>query len=441
VNVVYSASLVTNHSVTLNGLLPNRVYHYAVVSRDLAGNTMVDDHNGNYYTFQTLAAPKPPWFDNLEGDTSGWKVMPDPATGSDINWTLGTPNNGLTTSAHSGTNAWGGNLNGDQNFTGVRTFLYAPIIDLTGLKSATLTFSNVYDFTRTVSVFGYDFYVEDGGVFVSTKDSVPPSINLPLGLDYADTAAYTWQQQTVDLSQFCGQTIRVVFYYEANAVGEPAYGWTIDDIRITGVVAGGDITITKNLGQGAWSLASVSPIGDVPVQSGVAPSITLSNLPAGNYRVQFGDVPHYLTPPDQTNALALNGALNFTGTYAMIDVNSNGIADSWERDHFGSVSTNRTTKTDTDLDGMTDYAEFIAGTNPTNAASRLYFTSATLLSNQLVQIQWPVVSNRLYQVNASTNLAAWLPVMPWQQATNSAAMNFTGTNVGRAQYFRVQVQP
>ena len=77
---------------------------------------------------------------------------------------------------------------------------------------------------------------------------------------------------------------------KAFAFGDTIYGWTIDDISITGVAAGGTINITKNLGQGTWSLFSLSPIGLVPVQSDVTPSVTISNLAAGQYVVQFGDV-------------------------------------------------------------------------------------------------------------------------------------------------------
>jgi hypothetical protein len=66
---------------------PDHVYYYEVVSRDQAGNTTVDDNNGNLYTFQTLKAPAPPWFDNLESGAPGWSVVPDPG-GTEINWTL-----------------------------------------------------------------------------------------------------------------------------------------------------------------------------------------------------------------------------------------------------------------------------------------------------------------------------------------------------------------
>jgi len=439
-NVAYAGALVTNHAVTISGLLANHVYHYLVASRDQAGNSTVDDNNGNLYTFQTLKAPKPPWFDNLESGAPGWSVVPDPSQGSDLNWTLGTPNNGLATSAHSGTNAWGGDLDGDQNFTAISTFLYAPLIDLSGLTSATLTFSNVFDFTRLDPVFD-TYYIEDGGVFVSTNSSTPPSLNLPLGLDYAGNAAHTWTKQTVDLSQFVGQTIQVVFYYQAFNFGDTIYGWTIDDVGITGVVAGGNITVTKNLGQGTWSLSSLSPIGLVPVQSGVVPAITISNLAAGNYVAQFGDVPDYITPVDQTNTLTVGGTINFTGNYSFLDVNHNGISDAWEMENFGSVTTNRTQLTDTDRDGMSDYAEFIAGTDPNDPASRFYFMRI-MQTNWLVQLDWIVVTNRLYQVSVSTNLKSWLPLTTWLQASNDPTMYYSTTNSGSgAQSYRVQVLP
>jgi hypothetical protein len=442
-NSVYTSALVTNHAIIISGLLPNHVYYYEVVSRDQAGNTTVDDNNGNLYMFQTLKPPAPPWFDNLESGAPGWSVVPDPVNGSDLNWTLGTPNNGLVTSAHSGVNAWGSDLNGDQDFSLASSFLYSPVIDLSGLKSATLTFSNVFDFSRVISFYGMDIYIEDGGVFVSTNSSIPPSLNLPLGLDYADQVTGTWTNETVDLTPFVGQTIQVVFYYQAFALGDTIYGWTIDDIRITGVAAGGTVNIIKNLGQGTWSLSSLSSIGLVPVQSGVTPSVTISNLAAGQYVVEFGDVPYYQTPADQTNTLAAGGTLNFTGNYTFLDVNHNGISDAWEMDNFGSVTTNRTQLTDTDGDGMTDYAEFIAGTNPTNAASKFVFLSVTVQSNRFVQMQWAAVPDRLYQVESSTNFASWTPITDWLQASGSP-MYYTATNFDFGRYahmFRVQVRP
>jgi subtilisin family serine protease len=427
----YLSALVTNHAVTVSGLSANRIYYYQVVSTDQAGNTTVDDNHGNLYTFQTLKAPAPPWFDNLESGAPGWTVVPDPVYGSDINWMLGTPHNGLVTSAHSGINAWSSDLDGNQNFFLASSYLYAPVIDLSGFKSATLTFYDVCDFSQIY---------EDGVVYISTNSSTPPG-NLPMAADLTG-AVDVWDPETVDLTPWVGQTIQIVFYYEGVAFGSTIYGWTIDDISITGVAAGGTVNITKNLGQGTWSLFSLSPIGLVPVQSDVTPSVTISNLAAGQYVVQYGDVPYYQTPASQTNTLATGGTLNFTGNYTFLDVNHNGISDAWEMNYFGSVTTNRTQLTDTDHDGMTDFAEFIAGTDPTDPASRFYFKGETIQSNRLVQMQWTVVTNRLYQVNASTNLLSWLPVTGWLQASNNPTMSYTITNSGSGSHFyRVQVRP
>jgi len=54
---------------------------------------------------------------------------------------------------------------------------------------------------------------------------------------------------------------------------------------------------------------------------------------------------------------------------------------------------------------------------------------------------WTVVTNRLYQVNLSTNLTSWQPVTAWLQASNNPTMCFTATNVPGSSYYRVQVEP
>ncbi|SPE56354.1 Fibronectin type III domain protein (modular protein) [Verrucomicrobia bacterium] len=429
---VYSGALVTNHAVTVSGLSASRTYYYQVVSRDQAGNTAEADNNGALYTFSTLQAPRPPWSDDLEGGAPGWTVVPDPTYGSDINWTLGTPNNGLQTQAHSGTNAWCSDINGDQNFFLASSYLYGPVIDLSGLTSATLTFWDVGDFSQIY---------EDGVLYISTNSSTPPG-SLPTVEDFSGMVADDWEQETVDLTPYVGLSVQLVWYYEGVAGLGTIYGWLVDDIGITGVTSGGTIVIAKNLGQGTYTLNAVTAAGTAVLQSGTAPLVTLSNQPTGQYSVQFGNVPFYRTPAPQTNTLATGGTLSFAGTYTFSDANSNGISDDWEKHYFGVVSTNRTRLTDTDGDGMTDWAEFIAGTDPTNAASNLRFLGATVQPDQLVRVQWTVATNRLYQVQASTNGRGWTPITDWLQASNDPTMTYTTTNVSSgAHLFRVQVRP
>jgi hypothetical protein len=428
----FSGQLVTNHTVSISSLLANHDYFYQVTSSDAAGNTATDDNQGALYTFTTQKAPQPPWFDNLESGATDWTVVPDPG-GTDMNWTLGTPNNGLQSSAHSGTNAWGSNLYGQSFNLYASSFLYSPIIDLSSLSQATLTFWHCFDFGLTSTY-------EQGQVLVSTDSSVPPG-SLPVLYDFSGETSADWTQATLDLSHYVGKTIQVVWQYAGVDIGSPVYGWLVDDVSVTGVSAssGGTITIIKNLGQGSFTLTG--PIS----QAGTATLTTITNAPPGPYTVQFSDVAFYQTPLDQSNTLTNGGTVTFTGNYDFIDANRNGISDSWEKYYFGSATTNRTQFTDTDGDGMSDYAEFIAGTNPTNAASKLVFLSATLQTNKLIQLQWAAIPGRLYQVEAasvlSLQVSSWAPVSDWIQASGSP-MSYAATNASQgSRFYRVQVRP
>ncbi len=394
----FSSQLVTNHSVTVAGLIANHTYLYQVTSRDQAGNITTDDNQGKFYTFTTLAAPRPPWSDDLETGAPNWSTSID--DGSVLSWTLGTPHNGLQTSAHSGTNAWGSNLNGQSvgELDSASCYLYSPVIDLSGFSRVTLSFWHCYDFNLTTSF-------EEGQVLVSTNTSASAS-SLPLLHDYSYDTSYDWTNALLDLSPYAGKTIQIVWQYAGISIGDPLLGWLVDDVTITGLVASasGTITITKNLGQGTWTLSG--PLR----QSGTAPSTVISNAPPGPYTINFSSVAFYESPPAQSNSLVSTGAVSFTGTYTFIDANHNGISDAWEKYYFGSVLDSRSQTTDSDGDGMSDYAEFIAGTNPTNAASKLVMLSASALASNQVQVQWAAIPGRLYQVQTSGVLGQSQPL-------------------------------
>src|SRR6185436_12526931 len=108
---------------------------YQVVSRDTAGNTVVNNNSNNLFTLHTLAAIIPPWTNNFNAGATNWSVFDN--DGSESSWTLGVPNNGVETNAHSPPHCWGSSLNGDfLDYT--ETFLISPAIQLTGGNSARL---------------------------------------------------------------------------------------------------------------------------------------------------------------------------------------------------------------------------------------------------------------------------------------------------------------
>ncbi|MBU6410607.1 MAG: fibronectin type III domain-containing protein, partial [Verrucomicrobia bacterium] len=423
----YAGTLTTHHAVTVSGLLPNRNYYFQVASRDEAGNTTVDDNHGVFYSFTTARAIQPPWSDNLEGGAPGWTVVPDP-NGTDLNWQLGTPNNGLQTSAHSGTNCWGSDPDGQQingAYGYASSYLFSPMIDLSGLSQATLTFWDCFDFSSGL---------EEGQVLISTNTGESLS-SLATLQDFSSQSAPDWELETLDLTPYVGQTVQVVWDYAGVSIGSPTYGWLVDDVGITGVSSGqsGTIVITKNLGQGGFTLTG--PISE----TGTAPATTFTNAPPGQYVVTFSDVEFYETPFRQTNALASGGTLNFTGNYSFIDTNHDGISDAWEKYYFGTAGTNLAQATG--ANGMSDYANFIAGLDPTNPASRFVFVSTAVQTNGAFQLQWSVQPQRLYQLDSSTDLTTWTPVTDWRQATVSP-MTYRGTNAASgSRFFRVQVRP
>ena len=216
----YDPELTTDHSVIVSGLSPDHVYFYRVVSRDLAGNTVIDDNNGSMYSFRTLRPLSTPWTDSLETSRTNWVVLDgEPGT----TWQLGTPNNGMESEAHSPTNAWASNLNG--NFIDVGdTTLASPAIDLSGGTRATLHFWQSYDFTSQSESDIYEF----GQVYVSTNNG-----NAWVQLAEFAESSFGWEEASIDLSAYVGHVVRVGFYYglfTLEAANHP--GWIIDDVSI-----------------------------------------------------------------------------------------------------------------------------------------------------------------------------------------------------------------
>ena len=171
-------------------------------------------------------------------------------------------------------------------------------------------------------------------------------------------------------------------------------------------------------------------------------SVTISNLPAARYVLRFGDVPYYQTPADLTNTLTAGGTVNFTGNYTFLDANTNGISDSWERNYFSSVSTNRTQLTDTDGDGMTDYAEFIAGTDPTSTNSVFAVPAPTPQPNGSLRFTWSSVPGRAYRVVVSTDLLNWTPTTDWIQAIGvDSSLTLMPPSGSAKGFYRFEVRP
>jgi hypothetical protein len=87
-----------------------------------------------------------------------------------------------------------------------------------------------------------------------------------------------------------------------------------------------------------------------------------------------------------------------------VDDNDNGIADDWEMRHFGGTNVpNGGASEDWDGDGMDNRAEYLAWTNPTNAASALCMSEMRRQGTDFVVV-WTAVGGKSYVVQTAPAL-------------------------------------
>jgi hypothetical protein len=236
-------------------------------------------------------------------------------------------------------------------------------------------------------------------------------IELRLHYAFVQTIAQTWEYRNINA------------YY--------------DHVEVRSVTEPGTVRVTNNLMQASFALTGPAN------HNGVGFSTTITNTPPGQYVVTFGDVPHFQTPAPQTNSLSPGGEVSFAGNYTFTDANVNAIPDSYELEVFGVVDPLRTKSTDTDCDGMSDWAEFVAGTNPNNPPPPFRIT-ADRLADELVQLSWPSVMDHTYRIHVGvvSPTALW-PATDWfpSDGTNTTFLLPAFGNFPWPLFFRVEAAP
>ena len=224
----------------------------------------------------------PPWVDNLDsGASTNWTVIDGEETFA--TWTLGVPDNGWETEAHSPPNAWGSNLDGS-NLDQAESFLVGPAIHLTGGNRATLRFWHSYDFTERSE---FDI-IEGGEVLLITN-----VFSAPVTLAEFTSDAIGWEEVEIDLTPYSGQLVYVVFHYVIFSLeSAPRPGWLVDDVSITmESVTPGLVVVTNNLFQARFTVTG--PVS----RTGSGNSLRITNAPPGNYSISYSAVPYFNSPP------------------------------------------------------------------------------------------------------------------------------------------------
>lgn len=136
----------------------------------------------------------------------------------------------------------------------------------------------------------------------------------------------------------------------------------------------------------------------------------------------------------------VTGNLLRSANNLITDSDNDGMADSWETTYFGNLSRNG--QGDFDGDGLSDLAEFLAGTLPNNPGSVLRMERT--VTNNLVQttVSWLSVSGKVYRVQYKNSLAdpGWNDLAGDVTATGSSASKTDTTSTGQPQrFYRVEV--
>jgi hypothetical protein len=115
-------------------------------------------------------------------------------------------------------------------------------------------------------------------------------------------------------------------------------------------------------------------------------------------------------------------------------LNWGGIPFEWMEQYFGSdVSQWPLASADSDHDGMSNLQEFLAGTNPTNAASSLRVQLSR--TQQGLFLNWNTQPGLTYQVQVTTNFSGWNNLGAPRFAAGAGDSIFVGGNA--AGYYRV----
>jgi hypothetical protein len=163
------------------------------------------------------------------------------------------------------------------------------------------------------------------------------------------------------------------------------------------VVQGGNVTFSALVSGSPAPFTNEWRKGSAPlftiVVNGPMTFFTLTNVQtnaAGNYR---------LVVRNQANPFP-GVPSDFATLTVLLDSDSDGIPDAWESSYNFNPFSNTDRNADPDGDGLKNWEEYIAGTDPTNALSCLKVESIRMVgsSNQQVSLEFNALSNRTYTI-------------------------------------------
>jgi len=269
--------------------------------------------------------------------------------------------------------------------------------------------------------------------------SVAGQANPPVGL-YTNVWGTTIACAVTSATVGNATTQQVALGWVANG-----YDPTVGSNTSVQVTLTNDVVLTWNWKTQYWLDTEAGEHGSVdqPDQWVDAASvITIAAQPDVYYHVDsWGGTINGTSPGTDQLSVPMTQARAIIAMFAE-NTTANGVPQGWLAEHgFTNADWQAASLQDQDGDGMLTWEEYVAGTSPTNNADLFAVEIQYVRTNDTTTLIWPSVSNRLYKVWRSTDLAQGfrqlsgnLPATPPVNTFRAPAIS-TGT----PRYYRISV--
>jgi len=263
----------------------------------------------------------------------------------------------------------------------------------------------------------------DSGGGVSTSGSYQVTANLDMIGGIGNAGSET------NRTGYIGQLTEVI---SSSVTGIPSQVNENATNQLSGVATMDDATLTMLIGTDVtWSIPSF-PIASIS-SNGVATMSAVYQNTAGTFSGT------YLGVLGSGSLLVLDTIPDNYGTYA-----SDGLRDSWQVQYFGFDNPNAAPGKDVTGTGQNNLFKYIAGLDPTNAASvfRLRIEPVAGEPNRKNLIFHPRWNDRTYTPLFRTNLVsgAWMTLTNTNVADNSTQRTITDLDAtDSSKFYRIQI--
>lgn len=276
-----------------------------------------------------------------------------------------------------------------------RAFRFDPTFDAftTFFPTNDPAFTLDADTGRPIELFGASFR---NGFTAATFAEDGPFGSSASGGRNAFAAAYSTNGTLVDVGNNVGKTNAAFPIFEVHpfAIGQ-AEG-----------VAAGDLVPSGTTIRFALNLAD--PFVRQYLQEG-CDSGRLRFTITGLHTSEFGGTPAWPEFYTRDSVLGTPPTLEIEGVVIRPeDSDADGLPDDWEQAWFSSLSP--MTEEDSDRDGLSNLAEWIAGTDPRSANDTLAIRSVQRSAEGVTTITFPHAPARRYVIEYSSDLVMWSPI-------------------------------